>query len=72
MRVEKNYQLSCRLEKSGASPQILSTFRLRETGPPAACFGALFAIIPIVNYLQPRGFQGKKMVKWLLVRFYTA
>ncbi|MDR1444155.1 MAG: hypothetical protein LBI94_04695 [Treponema sp.] len=56
----------------GPPPQILSTFRFRETGPLTACFGALFAIIPIVNYLKPWGFQGKKMVKWLPVRFYTA
>jgi hypothetical protein len=35
--------------------------------PHAACFGALFAIIPIVNYLKPRDFQGKKMVKRLPV-----
>jgi hypothetical protein len=50
----------------GPPPQILST------ATPPACFGALFAIIPIVNYLKPKGFQGKKMVKRLPVRCYAA
>jgi hypothetical protein len=56
----------------GPPPQILSTFRFRETGPRTACFASLFAGIPIVNYLKPRVFQGKKMVKRLQIRFHTA
>ncbi|MDR1444986.1 MAG: hypothetical protein LBI94_08930, partial [Treponema sp.] len=40
--------------------------------PRSACFASLFAGILIVNYLMPRVFQGKKMVKWLPVRFHTA